>query len=210
MNLNVDMKKLMLSALVGVALSSNAVWAQETPSPWKWVGTLGVSFGGDTLAKGTYSNTGDGFTIKAGSGLLMAIGGAYQVAPQWTVQSTIGYHFDSTNAKNGDVEFSRMPVELLGLYSLNDAWRVGAGVRSAGSAKLKSSGAAAGLGDYSFSNSIGQILEAQYFFGANQEGVERKFRMALAGRIVKEDFTAKVTNKSVSGNHFGLNLMVYY
>lgn len=204
------MKKQLLSALVAVALSSSAVWAQETPSPWKWVGTLGVSFGGDTLAAGTYSNTGDSFSIKAGSGLLLAVGGAYQVAPQWTVQSTIGYHFDSTNAKNGDVEFARMPLELLGFYSLNDAWRVGAGVRSAGSAKLKSSGAAAGLGDYSFSNSVGQILEVQYMFGANPDGADRKFRMGLAGRLVKEDFTAKATNKSFNGNHVGLNLMVYY
>ena len=204
------MKKMFIGALAGMALLSSPVWAQETASAWQWVGSAGLTLGGDTLAGGTYINSGDSFKIKAGGGLSLSVGGAYQVSPDWAVQSTIGYHFDSTNAKNGDITFSRMPIELLGLYSVNDKWRVGAGLRSAGSAKITTSGAASFLGSEKFDNTLGQILEVQYIFGGPQEANVKKARMAIAGRYVMEEFKAQHSGKTFNGNHLGVNLMVYY
>jgi long-subunit fatty acid transport protein len=198
------MKHRVFACLVAGAASVCApAMAEESASPWQLVGSVGVGFGGDSLAKGEYSS-GTDFSIRAGSGLTLAVGAAYQVTPKWAVQSTVGYQFDTTNASDGEIDFTRYPVELLGFYTLNDRWRLGAGLRSATSATLGVSGAGYRFSSgEKFKSGLGQILEVQYFMGESK-------RFALSGRYVLEEFESKQNGRTVSGNHIGLMGTFYY
>lgn len=193
--------------LVVLALAATATFAQQTSSKLGFVGALGANFGGDTLVSGNYSNGGS-YSIKSGKGLMLAGGVTYAVDPTIDVQATIGYENDSTNASNGEIKFTRTPMEVLGFYNFNDAYRLGLGLRRACGAHLSSSGAAASVGSEDFDASTGAVLEGQYLFG--QKNTERKARFGLYARYVAEKFTSQKSSKTVSGNHIGLGVVTYF
>ncbi|TXH29968.1 MAG: hypothetical protein E6Q94_10635 [Burkholderiaceae bacterium] len=168
-----------------------------------FVGGLGVSFGGDKLASGTYSN-GDSWTIRAGSGIALQAGIEVDVAPSWSVRTTVGWHEHSTNAKNGEVKFQRHPLDLVGLYSVNAQWRVGAGVHRSLSPKLSCSGVV-GNCSVSFSGSTGPVFVGQYQFGQPQD----VWRMGLEASYTMENFRANNGAKA-KGDHLSLALVLRY
>ncbi len=98
---------------------------------WNFVGSLGLTFGGDELIEVEVENDFFGDEdedVKAGESVAFALGGAYQFyALPLQLQATIGYHTDGIFADNGDVDFSRKPLELLAFYSINKH-RIGAGI----------------------------------------------------------------------------------
>jgi hypothetical protein len=79
-------------------------------------------------------------------------------------------------------------------------WRVGAGARYVGSAKLTSSGAASGLEDR-FDNSLGGIVEAEYLFSQ---------QMGFKVRYVSEKYESKYDGFKVNGNHVGAFFNFYF
>lgn len=153
-----------------------------------------VTFGGDTVATVTYTD-GDSQDIKAG-GVVHFYGGAELQSGAFALQTTVGYHVDSSNASNGTVKFSRVPLEMLGLWSLNDQVRVGGGLRKATSAKIRGTGAASGLGSHSLDGNVGLVLQAEYLFGDG--------KLATYVRYVSESYD--LGNTSFSGDHLGLGL----
>lgn len=160
---------------------------------------LGITGGGDKLATVEYTN-GDTQNINSG-GLVEFRGGAEYRAPNqpWAVQASIGYHVDRTAARNGDITFSRWPIELIGLWSAAPNVRLGAGLRYATNARLSSSGASY-IGNYDMSASTGAIVEAEYLFTPH---------MGLAARYVSERY--KFDNGvSVDGNHVGVHFSYYF
>lgn len=196
------MKKWMTALALGVT----AMAAQADAPAVRFYGNAGFTSGGDELASGNYTN-GTSFSIKAGGGLLLNVGAAIAITDKVDGVITVGYHSASTSASNGDVSFSRNPVELLGFYTLDKNWRVGGGLRSAGSAKLTSSGAASAIGNFDFDNSMGTVLEVQYLFDKNPQ---TRATWGLSGRYVAESFEEKTTKTKVNGNHVGLSLVFYY
>jgi len=197
------MKKIAMAALLGLA----CVGAQaQEESKYHWFGSLGGSFGGDTLASGTYTN-GQTFSIKAGDGLLLSGGLSFPVTDQLDLQASLGYHSTSTNANNGKIEFTRMPVELLAFYNLEGKWRLGGGARSATGAKLSTSGAAGSLGSYEFTPSLGVVLEAQYFF---DKAGSSKAKFGVNVRYISESFEEKVSKSKVNGDSLGAGFFFYY
>jgi hypothetical protein len=184
-----NVKPLALGLVLATALAASC---QADTGLKPLVGTH-ITFGGETLVKVQYT---DGHTQSIHSGGLFQIfGGAEYESDSFVVQGTVGYHVDDTSAKNGSVRFDRFPVELIGLWKTTDKVRLGLGVRSAGGAKVSSSGAAADVGHQSFKSSTGLIVQGEYFFGPNWSGV---------ARVVKEDYTAN--GVKVSGNHVGLGV----
>lgn len=194
-----------VAAIVLAGLASLGAQAQEGPQI-RWFGSLGASFGGDTLASGTYTN-GQTFSIKAGDGLLLSGGVSIAATDKIDLQATVGYHSTSTNANNGKIEFTRVPVELLAFYNLEGKWRVGAGVRSATGAKLSTSGVAGSLGSYEFTPSLGTVLEAQYFFDKAGSG---RAKYGINVRYISESFEEKVSKTTVNGNSLGAGFFIYY
>ena len=197
-----SMKVLATAVLVGLACMG--AQAQESPR-FRWFGSLGASFGGDTLASGTYTN-GQTFSIKAGDGVLLSGGLSFPVTDKLDLQASVGYQSASTNASNGKIDFTRMPIELLAFYNMDDKWRLGGGLRSATGARLSTSGVAGTLGSYDFTPSVGVVAEGQYFFNK----FSSKVAYGLNVRYVNESFEEKVSKTKVNGSSLGVGIFLYY
>ncbi len=192
------MKKIVL-ALASMFVTMGAAQAQNvTAAPLHFLAGLGVSAGGDDLATAKYTN-GDSQNIKAGGGVYFTAGADYRLSPEFSIQGTLNFHVDDTNAKNGSVKFQRFPVEIIGYYHVNNEWRIGGGVRYTSGAKLSSSGAASGL-DIKFDNAVSGVLEAEYFWSKN-------FGMKM--RYVNETFKAPHYH-DVKANHVGISGNFYF
>jgi hypothetical protein len=77
----------------------------------------GITGGGDKLAEVRYNN-GDREAIRAGGLGHLAAGVVWQpTATPLSVQATVGWHFDNISARNGDITFSRVPIEVLGYFT---------------------------------------------------------------------------------------------
>lgn len=194
------MKKIafILTSLFASIGAAQAQTQAPAPSPVQWSAGIGISGGGDDLATAEYTN-GRSQDITAGGGVYFTAGANYRFSPAFSVQGSLNFHVDDTNADNGSIKFKRFPVEVLGYYHLNDAWRVGAGVRYVSGAKLSSSGAAAGLG-LKFDNTVSGVVEAEYFWSP-QFGVKLRY--------VNETFEA-ARYLDVKASHVGISANYYF
>jgi hypothetical protein len=194
-----------VATAVLMSLACVGVQAQDG-SKFRWFGSLGASFGGDTLASGSYTS-GQSYSIKAGDGYLLSGGLSFPVADKVDLQASVGYQSTSTNATNGKIEFTRMPIELLAFYNMDSKWRLGGGARSATGAKFSTSGAVGSLGSYEFTPSLGMVLEAQYRFDKSSNS---KAYYGINVRYVSESFEEKVSKTTINGNSLGLGFFVYF
>lgn len=173
----------------------------------KFVGSIGGSTGGEQMYSGTYTN-GETFDIKAGGGLYINAGLSYALNSKFDIQTTLGYHTDSTNASNGKISFDRVPLEAMIFYNFDDSKiKVGVGLRKSISAKSTTSGVAADLQAYNFDSSLGQVIELQYSF--NKKVVDSDY-FALSLRYVSEYYKIKGYDEKIDGSHVGLGLVYYY
>jgi hypothetical protein len=167
------------------------------PSQLQWMAGIGASVGGDNLASAQYTN-GDSVDIKAGSGVYFTGGANYRFSPEFSLQGSVNFHVDDTNAKNGSIKFQRFPVELIAYYHINSQWRIGAGGRYVSGAKLSSSGVVSGL-DIKFDNTASAVFEGEYFWTPN---------IGMKLRYVNETFKsaryrdAKANHVGISGNYY--------
>ena len=188
--------------LIGAALAASTLAAQAqgvAPAVRPLVG-FGLTFGGDTLATVQYS---DGTTdsIKAGGLAHVYAGAEFKVGTEMAIQATIGYHVDDTRgSSNGSLRFSRYPIDLIALYSVNDRVRLGAGAQFVSSAKLAGSGVASAVAA-DFQSSTGALVEAEYLFTPN---------LGAKLRFVSHTYKPKGTGISVDGNHVGVMLGYYF
>jgi opacity protein-like surface antigen len=151
-----------------------------------------VTGGGETLVTVFYA---DGSTQKIRSGgLVHVFAGMEYDGDGFVVQANIGYHVDDTNARNGSVRFSRVPVELLGFWKATEQIRLGIGARKASGGELSSSGVATTVGG-NLESTPGFVLQGELLFGAGLRGLLR---------FVAEDY--KSNGQRISGNHVGLGM----
>lgn len=191
------MKKIAL--LGALALASTLASAQSAPLRSNLFVNIGYGSGGDTLAS-VQMTDGSVQSIKAGKGLTLKGGVEFWVGQDATFQLSAAYHVDDTTATNGDITFSRWPIEGLMFWNLNDRVRLGGGLRKATGAKLKGSGVASSFGSYLLESSTGIVLEGEYLF-TPQTGVTLRY--------VKESFTVN-GGPSISGDHVGVGLNYHF
>lgn len=200
------MKKQWLGALLvlGCAL------AHADESNWRFFGRFGVGFGGENFASGHYVNSGEYWEIGTGSGMKYAIGADYRISEKVTLQGSVGREVSTVpNAANGDLTFTRVPVELLGFYNLSKEFRVGGGLRYATNSNMTGNGVVAGwsgLGGYEAST--GGVLEAQYLFATSQAKEARSAQFGLSVRFVSESFRKDGVTRG--GDHGEAGLVLYY
>lgn len=168
----------------------------------------GMTYGGDTIATAHYT---DGTTsdIKGGSLIQIGVGGLYQFEnTPLALMLSANYHFDSAFGQNGDITFSRVPIEALAYYTGKERFRIGGGVRIVNSPELNAT--INGLTDkIIFDSTTGLVAEVGYQLA--QQGW-------INFRFVSEKYTAnKITwsggavtslvgiTAPVSGSHFGVN-----
>lgn len=198
---------------VAVALMGLAAAVAQAQAPTaRFFANVAYSLGGDTLASGTFVS-GNTWDIRAGQGLVLALGADFRVAEKVVVRASVGQHADDVRASNGVVSFTRRPLELLGFYELNSNVMLGGGLRQSGSARVKASGVAKGLsaaGDYD--SSTGLVVEGVYFFSPLTSAPTRKPLWGMNLRFVTEEFkqSGKVGATEKSGNHVALGLVFMY
>lgn len=93
-----------------------------------WVLEGAVEMGGSRVAETTFTD-GNTQTMQAGQGGTFAVGA--EVRPRagslYSLRGTIGWKFVTTAATNSSIGLTRVPIEVVGSYALNDNWRLGAG-----------------------------------------------------------------------------------
>lgn len=190
---------LAIAALVAPLSIVHAQTPAPTGAPLRGLIGMGLSQGGDDLATAVYAS-GSKQDIKAGGGVQFTAGGEFRFSPEFSLQGTLNFHVDDTNADNGSIKFQRFPVELIAYYHISPQWRVGAGARYVSGAKLSSSGAASGL-NFKFDNAVSGLVEAEYLWGNN---------VGLKLRYVSEKYEVKGYRGSVDANHVGIAGTYYF
>jgi hypothetical protein len=197
------MTKILSCAVLGAALLAPAfAHAASDDSGLHPVVGVFLTGGGSKTVTVQYTN-GDDYTMRAGQLFQLYGGVEYRVPDSGVaVQVNVGYHFDSAGGSNGDVRFTRYPVEAIALYQLAPQWRLGVGVRDATSAKLHGSGAANGI-DANFNASLGAIVQAEWLPTP---------RWGVQLRYVHETYKLKDSTEDlrISGNHVGLGTAYYF
>ncbi len=196
-------------ALLSLSVSAAAQDSQANRTTFV---SFGGSMGGDVLVSGKYTTTGKDFTLRAGQGLQAMLGLQYQWSNTWSAQAAVGFHFDKTNGSNFNFKYSRIPLEAMVHYAINDDWRVGAGLRYALSAKFKSDGDTAYLGSNELQASPGGIAEVQYMLAPLIEsGPGRGASGGISLKLVDESFKVKgARTVERSGQHWALSLFSYF
>lgn len=151
------MSRSMLALALGAALAGpSAVVAAEIRPLFK----AGYDFGGDTMVTVGFTD-GSTETIKAHEGFYLGGGAAIiNDARNWEFHVTLAYKFSIINAANGDVDWTRIPLEALAFYRF-DRLRLGAGVAYHINPELEGSGVASPL-DVKFKNALGTVLQADW------------------------------------------------
>lgn len=205
----------MKKSLIGLALACAALGASADAPRVRLFASAGYGFGGDPLLEGTWVDSNGQQTgtwdLKAGKGTTLALGADLRVTDRLSLQASMGYQRESIDGVGSNFVFSRVPVELLGFYSLTDRLRLGLGVRKTQSAKIQ------GGGTYDYINepyeaSGGAVIEGQYLFGTPSR-TERAPTLGVYLRFVNETYKARRTAwdaEKRSGDQLALGLLFYY
>ncbi|MEQ1814511.1 MAG: hypothetical protein ABL860_08700 [Candidatus Nitrotoga sp.] len=177
-------------------------------NPVRFLVGAGLTHGGDTMATASYT---DGTTdkITAGSLLLFYAGVEYRLNDNVSIQGTIGYHVDSfKQAKNGDGSFSRIPIEVMAYYHLNDKFRLGGGLRFVNNAKLKLSGTPGfliGPGNFNdtFASATGLVIEGEWL---PDPTIGIKLRSVSGEKYQSNNFPSVL----FKGDHIGILANLYF
>lgn len=194
------MKKTILAVL---AASSAFVGASCWAGEWSPFLGGGLTAGGDKVNASTITHVnGDTENLHAGGLFDLRAGLDFRMAgTDISLQGTVAYHSDRSNAENGSVDFTRMPLEFLVQWHANEKWGFGGGLRKATGVRYNGSDAGTQFGaDQKFKSSVGWIVEGEYFIIPS---------VGVKVRYVNEDYTAKTTGEKFDGSHFGI-LGVYY
>ena len=140
----------------------------------------GFDVGGETLVTAVFTN-GDRENVKANEGFYLGGGAAIlDEARNMEYHVTLAYKFAVINADNGDIEWTRIPLEALVFYRFPRA-RVGGGLTYHINPKVEGSGVVGGL-DIEFKNALGVLLQADWL-------ITRK--IALGGRFTFLEYDAE-------------------
>lgn len=101
-------------------LCAGSAWAVNIDKKKNLVG-MGVSYGGDNFGSAGADE------LNAGEDISLYYGRVLLNDNPLAIQASIGFKFDTVDASNGEVWFTRYPAELLTFYSF-DSYRLGAGV----------------------------------------------------------------------------------
>lgn len=150
-----------------------------------------ADFGGDTLINVTFT---DGSTQSIRANELLSLGGGVSIvndAGDIETELTLSYKFRTVTASNGDVTFSRWPLDALVFYRLPDL-RLGGGLTFHLGPELSGSGFAGGL-NLNFDDALGLLLQADYRvtpkinLGVRYTSLDYKLRVNGASATVRSN-----------------------
>jgi hypothetical protein len=183
---------------LALAATTLCAAAQDAPGVRPLIGT-GLTFGGDKIATVDFTN-GSSESIYAGGLVMFYVGAEWRFNSPFALQTTIGYHVDDSSGRNGSLRFSRYPVDVIGLYAINERVRLGGGIEIVSNPKIGSSGVLAGNSG-SFKGSTGPVIEGEYLFTP---------QFGLKARAAKHEFDFKDGSGSINGSYFGVLGTFYF
>ena len=139
-----------------------AVPAASLAADVRPVAKLGFDFGGDNLVTAQFSN-GSSESIKANE--LLYLGGGASIitdSKDIEVEVTLSYKFKNISATNGDIKWTRFPLEALVFYRM-PKFRLGGGLTYHVGPKLSGSGVVGGL-NVKVDDALGVVLQGDYLF----------------------------------------------
>jgi hypothetical protein len=158
---------------------------------------VGATTGGDRLQSLTDSS-GNTQSVHGGGLFDLKAGINWRMTSRYSAALSVGYHFDSVGS-NQAMRFARVPVEAIGYFNGTPDLRFGVGARITSGAKLSGEGVVGG--DHSYKNTLGSVLEAEYFATPH---------IGLKLRYVAEKYKPKDGSAEIDGNHFGVYLGYYF
>ena len=191
------------TALALVAASSFLVAGPSLAGEWSPFLGGGLTAGGDKVNSSAITRVnGDTENLHAGGLLDLRAGLDFRmVGTDISLQGVVAYHTDRSDANNGSVDFSRMPLEFLVQWHANEKWAFAGGIRKTYGVRYNGVDAGTQFGsDQKFKSSVGWILEGEYAIIPS---------VGLKVRYVNEDYTSKSYGTKFDGSHFGV-LGVYY
>ncbi|MAW94076.1 MAG: hypothetical protein CMF36_07115 [Leeuwenhoekiella sp.] len=123
----------------------------------KFLIEAGGEFGGDEILT-VYFEDGDDQKMHAGQGGYVAVGGEFHFRNlrAFMMRGTVGYKYVTTAADNANIKLTRIPINLLGYYRINDDFRLGAGLTTHQLIRFKGDGF---VPDADLSSSLGGRFE---------------------------------------------------
>ncbi|MHA7129813.1 hypothetical protein [Algoriphagus namhaensis] len=125
------MKKITFLFIVITGLFQFSLFAQENPKPVtvKFLGELGLEYGGDELLEIFFTN-GEDQKMLVGQGIYLAAGAQFEFAKiqPLLIRTSVGFKYNTTAATNANIRLTRVPILLMPYYRFGDGFRVGAGI----------------------------------------------------------------------------------
>lgn len=199
LNTKLNLKALLIPSLLSCAALSVNSYAdhndnyQDGAGHYRGIVAIGLTFGGDTFTTVQFDN-GDNESIKAGE-LALFGGGLVYEQDNWQIQGTINYYSDRTSGENGDVCFTRIPVELLGFWKQGN-FRLGGGITHHLNPEFEIDiDNSAENGTIEFNDATGFVIQGDYLF-SNQFG--------LGLRYTSIEYEVDFVNEKVDGDSVGV------
>lgn len=181
--------KLRVAAAFLLLSAASSVPALDTTFHYK----TGYDGGGETLVTVVYTN-GERDNIKANRGVFLGAGvSIVNDAKDIETELALSYKFDDVYGSNGDVTWSRWPLDALVFYRWPTV-RVGGGLTYHLSPDLGGSGVASGL-SADFKNSLGYIVQTDW-------RITEKLSLGLRYTIL--DYKLQGTNTKIDSNGVGI------
>jgi outer membrane protein W len=191
-----------------LAMSSFSALANEevSQSPVSFSVFLGIATGGEKLASIRYDDDSSD-SIKAGSGLALGGGLNYQINSDWSVQSNLAYFFDSDNADNADIAITRLTLDVIPYYQINDDFKVGTGITYHLNPEFEYDFTNDANYNINFDNALGLVASVGYELQSINSWLEIRYT-ALdyeASKVKVANFSMDAQGEKVDANHFALN-----
>jgi hypothetical protein len=160
----------------------------------------GIDLGGDTIVTATFVD-GESRTIRGNEGAYFGGGMAIvSAAKDWEYHLTLAYKFSLIDADNGDIEWTRLPLEALAFYRFARV-RIGGGLAYHLNPRLEGSGVVGGL-DIRFKNALGAIVQVDWRITEN---------IALGARYTMLEYDAKEpASGSAKSNGLGVAFSINF
>ena len=165
---------------------------------------VGFDFGGDTLATVTFTD-GSTQSIKANQGFYLGGGASILLSnpKDIEVEVALSYKEDSITAANGEVKFTRIPLDALVFYRLPEHFRVGGGLTYHLNPTLSTSGVVGNI-NVNFDDALGWVLQAEYLLPPR---TLRTPKMTVGARYTVIDYKTS-TGVTAKSNGVGITFSI--
>ena len=188
------MKKILLNISILLFISSSTAQASN------FLLEAGLHFGGDELATVNFIG-GESQSMDAGGMISLAAGLKTEIGKSFELRTTIGIKFDSITASNGELDFTRYPVNAI-LFKKGEVFSIGVGATYHLNPEFEVSGF---NGDFtaSFNNALGFIAEVDY-------ALNEKAYLGLKATAIDYEINGTFASTEINGNSIGVVIGVSF